>query len=328
MIYYISPDGAEIDELALLQVVFNSSFVLYQIIKLYLKSKKKLETITLVVTVIILFIVLFTSYLLTKRIFQNYQIEKFENVLVNIVISLSFVIVLLGSAYLIVKKELEDQIIKNEELKRAYLERKLETIQDQIKPHFLYNTLNVLAGLIRINQDSAVELVLILSNFYRRIFDAPKIWNLQDELELCEDYLRIMKFRFGSRLEFVVESNLPSLKEIQIPSLVIHTFVENAITHNISKNDTSGKIKIKVDKTENGITIIVIDGKEIEDIEVEQSIIKETSGSKLAESKLREFFSNNYTLQMRKIKNPGKNDDYFKGMKEGFEVTIVLKSGD
>ncbi len=328
MIYYISPDGAEIDELALLQVVFNSSFVLYQIIKLYLKSKKKLETITLVVTVIILFIVLFTSYLLTKRIFQNYQIEKFENVLVNIVISLSFVIVLLGSAYLIVKKELEDQIIKNEELKRAYLERKLETMQNQIKPHFLYNTLNVLVGLIRINQDSAAELVLILSSFYRRIFDASKIWSLQDELELCEDYLRIMKFRFGSRLEFEIQSNLSSLKEIQIPSLVVHTFVENAITHNIAKNDTNGKIKIKVAKTENVITINVIDGKEIEDMEVEQSIIKETSGSKLAESKLREFFGNNYTLQMRKIKNPEKIDDYFKGMKEGFEVTIVLKSGD
>ncbi len=327
MIYYISPEGAGVSELALLEVIFNSSYILYEILKLYLKSRKRLEKLTFVTTLVIILTVAFTTYLLGRRISQHYEIERFEKVSVNITISLSFVIVLLGSAYLIVRKELENQISANELLKRAYLEKKLETIQNQIKPHFLYNTLNVLVMLIKIDPQSATELVLTLSDFYRKIFDTPKVWSLKEELDLCIDYLRIMKYRFGNRLEFAVPQNTSEYSNIQIPSLVVHTFVENAITHNISKHDTVGKIKIKVDKSENGLAIWIIDGKANEDIKNEKIVIKETSGSKLAEYKLKEFYGNNYALEMTKVKNPEKLDEYLKDMKEGFVVTINLRKG-
>ena len=130
----------------------------------------------------------------------------------------------------------------NEQLSRA----QLNALRRQIEPHFLFNTLNAIAGLVREKRnDAAVSMIAGLSDFLRRVVEDSDRQQvpLGEELEFTQKYLDIQKARFAERLQFSVD--VPTeLLSAQVPSLILQLMVENAIKHGIAKRAHGGAIRI------------------------------------------------------------------------------------
>lgn len=132
----------------------------------------------------------------------------------------------------------------NEQLSKA----QLNALRRQIEPHFLFNTLNAIVGLIREQRnDTAVSMIAGLSDFFRRTLegsDAQQV-PLGEEMEFLQKYLDIQKVRFAERLQVTVDVP-PELLLAQVPSLIMQPIVENAVKHGIAKRAQGGTIRISV----------------------------------------------------------------------------------
>jgi two-component system, LytTR family, sensor kinase len=130
----------------------------------------------------------------------------------------------------------------NEELSRA----QLAALRRQMEPHFMFNTLNSIAGLVRDHRnDAAVTMIVGLSDFLRRATadsDRPEV-SLAEEVEYLQRYLEIQKVRFGERLQVSVDVP-PDLLRAQVPALLLQPLVENAIKHGIAKRIAGGAVRI------------------------------------------------------------------------------------
>ena len=130
----------------------------------------------------------------------------------------------------------------NEELSRA----QLAALRRQMEPHFMYNTLNSIAGLVRDERDdAAVSMIVGLGEFLRRASEDShrSQVTLLEEVEYLQRYLEIQKVRFGERLQVSVE--IPAeLLRAQVPNLLLQPLVENAIKHGISKRVAGGTVRV------------------------------------------------------------------------------------
>jgi sensor histidine kinase YesM len=130
----------------------------------------------------------------------------------------------------------------NEELSKA----QLAALRRQIEPHFMYNTLNSIAGLVRDEKnDSAVSMIVGLSEFLRRASEDShrSQVTLAEEVEYLQRYLDIQKARFGERLDVSVD--IPAeLLRAQVPNLLLQPLVENAIKHGIAKRVVGGTVRV------------------------------------------------------------------------------------
>ena len=122
----------------------------------------------------------------------------------------------------------------------------LDALRHQLEPHFLFNTLNTLAGLVRERRnDAAVTMIAGLSDLLRRAVNGSNRQEitLGEELEFLERYLEIQKVRFAERLQVTVD--VPAdLYPAQVPSLMLQPMVENAIRHGICRRVQGGTIRI------------------------------------------------------------------------------------
>ena len=137
----------------------------------------------------------------------------------------------------------EDARISKEKAKSA----EIAFLQAQIKPHFLYNALNVIAALCRIDGVYAEELTIDLSKYLHYTFEfknLSKYISFTSELEFIETYVKIEKARFVN--EFEVVYDLCDTSRLSVPPLSIQPLVENAIRHGIRKKEQFGTVKLKV----------------------------------------------------------------------------------
>ncbi len=133
-------------------------------------------------------------------------------------------------------------------------------MQVQIKPHFLYNTLNIISYFCDTAPDQARRLIDEFSNYLRQSFDfkSPKMYvSIANELSLIKSYVEIEKARFGAslRVEFAVDE----VGEVKIPSLSIQPLVENAIRHGVRKKGGSGTVIVSIRHAAEGILVAVAD---------------------------------------------------------------------
>jgi Putative regulator of cell autolysis len=132
-------------------------------------------------------------------------------------------------------------------------------LQAQIKPHFLYNALNTIAGLCENDSHEAGKLIISLSKYLRSSLDFE---NLEDtvtfkkELGMTEAYIAIEKARFKNlQVEFMIEPEIAIL----MPPLTMQPLVENAIRHGIRKKKEGGVVKVSVSKVPEGIAFLIED---------------------------------------------------------------------
>ncbi|MFT4112006.1 sensor histidine kinase [Silvibacterium sp.] len=133
-----------------------------------------------------------------------------------------------------------------EEQKRLVLEARLDALQRQINPHFLFNTLNSIASLVRFRPEQARELIVKLANILRALLrDHDSYILLREELSFTEDYLGIEVVRFGAdKLKVVKEIDTRTL-DYPVPSMLLQPLVENSIKHGLEPRIGGGTITLR-----------------------------------------------------------------------------------
>ena len=140
--------------------------------------------------------------------------------------------------------EWRQSLLAEEKLKQESISLQYKVLSNQVNPHFLFNSLNVLSSLIRINTERAEAFVSKLSGFYRDLlsFRGKDIVSLNEEMEFVSQYIDLQKERFGDN--FVVEIKLANQESMQVIPMTIQMLVENAIKHNQMNNENKLKISI------------------------------------------------------------------------------------
>ena len=136
----------------------------------------------------------------------------------------------------------------------------LAFLRAQIQPHFLFNTLNVLAALAPIDGKKTRGLILDFASYLRASFDFQALSQdvtLENELEAIEAYARISQARFENRIQFDFE--IEDVGPLRIPNLILQPLVENAIRHGLRQKPEGGRIAIRVQRARNKVRIEVED---------------------------------------------------------------------
>lgn len=146
-----------------------------------------------------------------------------------------------------------------EEQKRLLLEARLDALQRQINPHFLFNTLNSIASLVRFRPEQARELIVKLANILRKMLQEHDAFvPFRDELTTTDDYLSIEIARFGAEKLSVVREIDPQTLEIPVPSMLLQPLVENSIKHGLEPRIAGGTITLR-SRLEHGKLIIEVE---------------------------------------------------------------------
>jgi hypothetical protein len=189
--------------------------------------------------------------------FAQLWLQKFENGLLSYVVL--YATILLVSHTLESREKLAQQQTETARLNEQLSKAQLNSLRNQIEPHFLFNTLNAISGLVREKRnDAAVTMIAGLSDFLRRVLEDSNRHEvpLGEELDFALKYLDIQKVRFGDRLR--VSASVPSeLLPAPVPSLILQPMVENAIKHGIAKRVQGGSIRISAFRTNGRLTLSV-----------------------------------------------------------------------
>ena len=150
--------------------------------------------------------------------------------------------------------------MKLEQQERLLLQARMEALQSQINPHFLFNTLNSIASLVRAKPDAAREMIVKLGNILRRLLrKGDSFVPLREEFEFLDDYLDIEVARFGrDKLKVVKELEQTSLDHM-VPSMILQPLVENAFKHGLSSKVEGGSIYLRSRCAEHRLVLEVED---------------------------------------------------------------------
>ncbi len=135
----------------------------------------------------------------------------------------------------------------------------LAALRGQMEPHFMFNTLNSIAGLVRDRRnDAAVSMIVGLSEFLRRASEdshRPQV-TLAEEVEYLQRYVDIQQVRFGERLRVDVDIDA-ELMDAQVPNLLLQPLVENAIKHGVAKRVSGGAIRVSGQRKDDSLHLSV-----------------------------------------------------------------------
>ncbi len=164
--------------------------------------------------------------------------------------AISGIITLLALRYFYIQHQWQQNI-------QAEARARWRALQARIHPHFLFNTLNTIASLIRRQPDCAEQAVLDLADLLRSALSDHDAITLNEELELTRCYLAIENLRLGERLriEWQLDSDLPL--DLPIPALLLQPLVENAIYHGIQRMPEGGTLTIRIEKQATALQITI-----------------------------------------------------------------------
>lgn len=165
---------------------------------------------------------------------------------------------------------LEDQrvtldLLHEEELSKLEMEKQLEVIhlellKSQIHPHFLFNTLNVIAGMANLEDAHTTEkMIKALSNLFRYNLKTPEATvALDKELKVLEDYMFLQQMRFGSRVGYEISCEVDR-ESCMVPSFIFQPLAENTIIHGIAPKEDGGRIMVHIWNYEEKLWITIND---------------------------------------------------------------------
>jgi two-component system LytT family sensor kinase len=150
--------------------------------------------------------------------------------------------------------------MKLEDQERLLLESRLDALQSQINPHFLFNTLNTIQSLVRFDPDRARDLIVKLSKILRRLLGKhDEFVQLREEIEFVDDYLDIEVVRFGRDKLRVYKHLNPDTLDVVIPAMLLQPLVENSIKHGLAPKVDGGSITVRSRLQEGKLVIQVED---------------------------------------------------------------------
>ncbi|EQA4237062.1 LytS/YhcK type 5TM receptor domain-containing protein [Serratia marcescens] len=161
------------------------------------------------------------------------------------------------------------EVSRIEHLRQMADKAEMRALQSKINPHFLFNALNAISSSIRLNPDTARQLIINLSRYLRYNLELnDELIDIRKELHQIQDYIAIEQARFGAKLTVIYD--IDDDVSVRIPSLLIQPLVENAIVHGIQPckgkgvvviavKDQGDRVKISVKDTGHGINQETID---------------------------------------------------------------------
>ncbi len=162
------------------------------------------------------------------------------------------------------KNEMAD-LLHKEEMEKLEMEKRLdatnlELLKNQINPHFLFNTLNMIACMAKLEDaDTTERMIESLGNLFRYNLKTPESEVLlKKEIEVVSDYMYLQQMRFGSRIHYDIQCMVDGSR-IMIPTFTLQPLVENAVIHGLSKKENGGSIIIRVWERNKKIVISVAD---------------------------------------------------------------------
>lgn len=163
------------------------------------------------------------------------------------------------------EKRMIEEELHQKELEKANLEQRfslaqLQLVKSQLNPHFLFNTLNMITRMAQMEEAPITgEMIMALSNLLRYSLRTTEAFvPLNQELKIVKDYMYIQKKRFGDRVRWTIECNIPA-EAVEVPVFLLQPLVENAVIHGISSKESGGHIWIVIQKTDGILQIVVED---------------------------------------------------------------------
>jgi two-component system, LytTR family, sensor kinase len=194
-------------------------------------------------------------------------------------------------------RELQVRHVRESRLQASLVEARLEALQRQLHPHFLFNTLHAIATLVHKNADAAEAMIVRLGDLLRAVFrsDVQQEVPLWRELELTEQYLDIQRVRFGAALRCTLDVSVAA-REALVPVLILQTLVENSIKHGFARKPAGGEICIAARQRHDRLEITVADnGRGVTDEELRS--LNEGVGLSNTRARLEHLYPGQHTVR-------------------------------
>jgi two-component system sensor histidine kinase AlgZ len=169
---------------------------------------------------------------------------------------------------------------------RSELQSRIQALHSRIRPHFLFNSMNIIASLIHVDPDKAEQAVEDLSELFRAsLKEAGSEVSLKQELDLCRKYVNIEQIRLGDRLK--VDWNIKAVNSTRIPLLTLQPLIENAIHHGISSRANGGTVKVDMNTKNNRVFLQVSNPISDKPIKAQANRSHKESGNQMALENIR-----------------------------------------
>lgn len=165
-----------------------------------------------------------------------------ENTIMPTIIAFVIISIFISRGWLM---EWRNTAIEAEQLKSEKFASQYQSLKDQLNPHFLFNSLNVLSNLVYESADRSAEFIQQLSKIYRYVLEIQQeeLVSLEKELSFATHYLSLQKIRFENNLEYFMD--IGQVKGKYLPPLSLQLLLENAIKHNIASQEKPLRIVIE-----------------------------------------------------------------------------------
>ncbi|PLS32594.1 histidine kinase [Carnobacterium maltaromaticum] len=204
-------------------------------------------------------------------------------------------------------KNLNQLLLRNEELTYVLQRGEIKFLQSQFNPHFLFNMLETIRYTMVSDQDKAQRIILTLARLLRYSIHQGQNWEiLQKDMDYISDYLALHQYRYNNRLSYQIDLD-PSLTQVEIPKLLLQPIVENSIKYGY-QNQTNLEIKLSVQAQQDKIWITVEDDgpgiatKQLSEIKanLRQEIINLSSiGLYNTDRKIKLIYGEKYGLEIK-----------------------------
>lgn len=193
-------------------------------------------------------------------------------------------------------RKYHERTVHTLELENHLTEARLQSLLRQLKPHFLFNTLNGIASLMHSDVDAADEMLVRLSELLRLTMSqsGKPLTPLRSEMEFIDRYLEIERIRFRDRLTIKIEIQ-PEALDVSVPNLILQPIVENAIRHGIEPHAQAGQITLRAEiKGERLVVAISDTGKGMPP----EGFKREGIGVANTRERLRELYGDDHRFEM------------------------------
>ena len=220
----------------------------------------------LIAAVVLLFSYASISTLMRVMIDNNFTVQDFFPRLITVLsgsIHLD-ILIYIGVLFLASGTRFYHSAMKTKievkQLQTALVEEQLKSLRTQLNPHFLFNALNTVASLVRLQrEDDAIKSLASLSNMLRTILDnkSNKEVRIRDEVEFIKSYLDIQKMRFAEKLDTHINVDSDCYNEY-IPNMLLHPLVENAVAHGSQAESKKNPLHININKRDGMLQITML----------------------------------------------------------------------
>ena len=193
------------------------------------------------------------------------------------------------------------ELARAADLERSLLKARLHALDLELRPHFLFNTLNAITALVRSEPAQAERMLITLGNLLRvTLGHTGREVTVEDELDQLDLYLDIQRVRFRERLDVRIDIDADAL-QAYVPGMILQPLVENALTHGLAPKTSPGTVRVTVDREGDMVVLRVAD----DGVGLPAGGVSERTGVGNTRERLRALYGDGYAFTLSAIPSGG-----------------------